>query len=150
MPDHRLSARFGQTGLKLTAPRREVIRLLEKKQSAHLGAEEVHAALRAQGVRINLSSVYRTLNLLVALGLVHRIDLSESHVHFGLEHGTQAHFRCEVCGEVTEVFLAGHTGLAQHLQGLARKHSFELTHSRIEAEGRCKRCASKEKRHRER
>jgi Fe2+ or Zn2+ uptake regulation protein len=150
MCDDSLSARFRQTGLKLTAPRRAVIALLENRRSGHLSAEEIHGTLSAEGVTVNLSSVYRTLNLLVALGLVHRIDLSESHAHFGVEHGEQAHFRCEVCGEVSEVYVAGHADLARRLQGLARKRSFELTRFRVEAEGKCKRCALKEKKQKER
>jgi len=78
---------------------------------------------------------------------VHRIDLSEPHAHFGVEQEKQAHFRCAVCGEVSEVYLAGHADLARRLQGLARKRSFELTRFRVEAEGKCKRCASKERKH---
>jgi hypothetical protein len=43
--------------------------------------------------------------------------------------------------------IAGHADLARRLQGLARKRSFELTRFRVEAEGKCKRCASKERKH---
>lgn len=133
----------------MTGPRRAVIALLENRRGEHLSAEEIHGTLSAEGITVDLSSVYRTVNLLVALGLVHRMDLSESHTHFGVEHGEQAHLRCEVCGEVSEVYVAGHADLARGLQGLARKRSFELTGFRVEAEGKCKRCASKEKKHEE-
>jgi Fe2+ or Zn2+ uptake regulation protein len=149
MSDDSLSARFRQTGLKLTAARRAVMALLENRRGEHLSAEEIHRALRAREVAVNLSSVYRTLNLLVDLGVVHRIDLSESHAHFGVEHKEQAHLRCEACGELSEVCLPGHGSLARRLQELARKQGFELTRFRVEAEGRCKRCASKEKKHKE-
>lgn len=141
MSEDHLIGRFREAGLRLTAPRRAVIALLEDRRAEHLSAEEIHSALSAEGVTSNLSSVYRTLNLLVALGLVHRIDLSESHAHFGVEHEEQAHFRCDVCGEVGEVYLAGHAELARRLQGLARKRGFTLIRFRVEAEGKCKRCA---------
>jgi Fe2+ or Zn2+ uptake regulation protein len=147
--DDGLSVRFRQTGLRLTAARRAVIALLEDSQAEHLSAKEIHGALSAEGVTANLSSVYRILKLLVALGLVHRIDLSESHAHFGVEREKQVHLRCEVCGEVSEVYLPGHIGLVQRLQGLARKRGFELTRFRVEAEGKCKRCAFREKQHQE-
>jgi Fe2+ or Zn2+ uptake regulation protein len=147
--DDSLIDRFRHTGVRLTAPRRAVVALLENRRGEHLSAEEVHGALSAEGVTLNLSSVYRTLNLLVALGLVHRIDLSESHAHFGVEQEKQAHLRCQVCGEVSEVYLAGHVGLARRVQALARKRGFELIRFRVEAEGTCRRCALKDKTHKE-
>jgi Fe2+ or Zn2+ uptake regulation protein len=149
MSDDSLSVRFRQTGLKLTAPRRAVMALLEHRRGQHLSAQEIHDALSAEGVTVNLSSVYRTLNLLMALRLVHRTALSESYSRFGIEHGEQAHLRCEVCGEASEVSLAGPIDVTRCLQELARKRGFELTRFRVEAEGKCRRCASKEKKHKE-
>jgi len=145
MSEDHLIGRLREAGLKLTVPRRAVMALLECRRGEHLSAEEIHDALGADGVTVDLSSVYRTVNLLVALGLVHRIDLSESHTHFGIEYGDQAHFRCEVCGKVSEVHLSGDDDLARRLQGLARKQSFDLIRLRVEAEGRCRHCALKEK-----
>jgi Fe2+ or Zn2+ uptake regulation protein len=141
MSEDDLTRRLREAGLNLTVSRRAVMALLQKRRSEHLSAEEIHGALSAEGVTVNLSSVYRTVNLLVSLGLVHRMDLSESHTHFGVEHGEQAHLRCEVCGEVSEVYLSRDEDLAQRLQEVVRKGSFELIRFRVEAEGRCKRCA---------
>lgn len=144
MSEHRTTDELREAGLKLTAPRRAIIGLLESRRGEHLSAEEIHEAVKAEGVEVNLSSVYRNLNLLVTLGLVHRVDLSESHTHFGIEHGDQAHLRCKTCGQVSEVDLSGPAGPARRLEGLARKLGFQVTHFRVEAEGKCERCAARE------
>jgi len=136
-----LIGRLRKAGLNLTVPRRAVMALLEKRHGEHLSAEEIHGTLSAEGVTVDLSSVYRTLNVLVSLGLVHRMDLLESHTHFGVENGEQAHLRCEMCGEVSEVYLSRDEELAQRVQEVARKRSFELIRFRVEAEGKCRRCA---------
>ena len=145
MCDDTLSARFRQTGLKLTAPRRAVIALLENRRSGHLSAEEIHAALSAEGVTVNLSSVYRTLNLLAGLGLLHRMYLSESHAHFEIEHEEEIHLVCAVCGSVAEPRLLGRSSLKQSLEQLARQHGFKPTRFQVKVEGKCRRCASGEK-----
>lgn len=145
MSDDSLSVRFRQTGLKLTAPRRAVIALLEDRQPQHLSAEEVYQALRAKGVRIHLSSVYRTLNLLAGLGLMHRIFLSDSHAHFEFHHQEEVHLVCAVCGSVAEAPAPAGNSLGHSLRQLAQEHGFQPTCFQVKVEGKCRRCASGEK-----
>jgi Fur family ferric uptake transcriptional regulator len=141
MSDDTLSARFRQTGLKLTAPRRAVIALLGNRPAEHLSAEEVYQALRAQGVSIHLSSVYRTLNLLAGLGLMHRIFLSDAHAHFEFHHQEEVHLVCVVCGNVEEAPAPADDSLGRSLRQLAEKRGFEATRFQVKVEGRCRQCA---------
>lgn len=137
-----VSATLRDAGRRLTSARRAVVELLETRQAEHLSAEEVHRALEARGVDIHLSSVYRTLNLLADLGLVHRIDLSDAHTHFGVEREQDVHLVCTGCGSVRAARLPNGSGLNRSLRRLARKHGFEPGQVQVEVKGRCRRCAS--------
>jgi Fur family ferric uptake transcriptional regulator len=140
-----LSVRFRQTGLKLTAPRRAVLALLGNRPAEHLSAEEVYQALRAQGVSIHLSSVYRTLNLLAGLGLLHRIFLSDAHAHFEFHHQEEVHLVCVVCGNVAEAPAPADDSLGRSLRRLAEKRGFQATRFQVKVEGKCRRCSSGDK-----
>lgn len=145
MSEQHLTGRFRKAGLKLTSARRAVIALLEDRQPQHLSAEEVYQALRAKGVRIHLSSVYRTLNVLAGLGLMHRMFLSDSHAHFEFHHQEEVHLVCAVCGSVTEAPAPADNSLGHSLRRLAQKHGFQPTRFQVKVEGKCRRCASGEK-----
>ena len=60
-------------GRKFTQPRREILGVLERAWQA-LDAPAIHLALRAQGSRVDRASVYRSLAVLEAERLVHRIQ----------------------------------------------------------------------------
>ena len=43
----------------------------------HLSAEEVHEKLVKSSSKVSLATIYRTLRLLVQMGLLHELELSE-------------------------------------------------------------------------
>jgi Fur family ferric uptake transcriptional regulator len=68
---------------------------------AHLSAEQVADVVRRRVPKMNASTVYRTLDLLVAEGLLQRIDLGRDRAYYELarEH-PHHHLVCERCGGV--------------------------------------------------
>jgi Fur family ferric uptake transcriptional regulator len=66
-----------------------------------LTAEEIAAGLREHGRLAGPASVYRALNLLTDLGLVHRAAVGDSPVRYDLvdpERGHHHHLVCDRCG----------------------------------------------------
>jgi Fe2+ or Zn2+ uptake regulation protein len=139
MSDLSLIETLRSTGLKATAPRKAVIRLLEERR-AHLSAEDIHRALVAQGVRIDLSSVYRTLGLLARLGLVRAVGPSERHGHFEVEHDEPLHLVCTQCGSVIEANLPRVAAVQKSVAELAQTNGFALDQFTVEATGICAAC----------
>lgn len=70
----------------------------------HLSAEEVAAALRTRGATVGTATVYRTLDVLVASGLVVERDFGEGFRRFEAARGVpqHEHLLCTVCGKVVE------------------------------------------------
>jgi Fur family ferric uptake transcriptional regulator len=102
----------------------------------HATPDEVHARVADSG--INLSTVYRTLELLEQLGMV-------THTHLG--HGAatyhsatdddHVHLVCRECGHVDEAPPGVVAGVVDQL---ARDHSFEVDVRHIAIFGLCRAC----------
>ena len=72
------------------------------RQSCCRSAQEIHAELQRGDRRVGLASVYRTLDTLAELGLVHRLDVDgiaayEPALPDGEHHH---HVICSTCGRV--------------------------------------------------
>ena len=76
MPDllSRARQKFALHGHKWTGQRREIVAVLDEDQSLHLSAEELHGILQERGQKIGLATVYRTLELMVDMGLIHSFN----------------------------------------------------------------------------
>jgi len=94
---------FEVKGLKLTPLRRAVFREIASSHRA-IGAYEVLEAIARKGERLAPISVYRAIDALVEVGLVHRFESRNAFFacHTGHE-GRQMVLACDVCGRVAEV-----------------------------------------------
>lgn len=70
----------------------------------HMSAEEVARAVRERGRNVGTATVYRTLDVLVASGLVVERDFGEGFRRFEPARDTpqHEHLLCTVCGGVVE------------------------------------------------
>jgi len=96
--------------------------------------------LRGDGFRAPLQ-VYRALEKLIELGLVHRLESLNSfvacaHPH-DHKHGLVAFAICDNCGQVDEFSDAT---VEKRLKGWAADHSFKLEKTTIEMRGTCANC----------
>ena len=90
-------------GLKVTLPRRKILELLERADSRHVTAENLHQKLRIEGEEISLATVYRVLTQFVAAGLVIRHRFESNTGVYELDRGHHHdHMVCIRCGKITE------------------------------------------------
>lgn len=107
-----------------------------------LSAYTILDELRDQGFRAPLQ-VYRALDKLVELGLVHRLESLKSFVACqhplcdGEENEMVLFTICERCGDVDEIVS---NTLASAVKGLAQDIEFSLDNSVIELRGLCAGC----------
>jgi Fur family ferric uptake transcriptional regulator len=88
-------------GHRLTPQRQLVLRVLEEA-GHHLSAEEIGQRVQIVYPGMSLSTVYRTLDLLVRLGLVLEARLGSDRRVYELagETGEHTHLICRSCGAV--------------------------------------------------
>jgi len=95
-----------QKGKRLTPQRLKVLNLFENIGSGnHLSAEEVHGELMALNSKVSLATVYRTLRLLVQMGFLHELELSEGGHRYELysnDFPNHHHLICIRCGRTEE------------------------------------------------
>ena len=123
-------------GRRMTAQRSLLLRIIEEADE-HLDAEAIHRRARERGLHISLSTVYRTLKVLTAMGMLRELHFDEEHHHFERALGEHYHLCCLKCGEVTEYWPAD--GGAR-LHQMAERCAFEIVTARLELQGLCKRC----------
>ncbi|MGQ4274432.1 Fur family transcriptional regulator [Terrihabitans sp. B22-R8] len=107
-----------------------------------LGAYALLDRLRDQGFRAPLQ-VYRALDKLIELGLVHRLEsvnsfvaCAHSHDH-GTCHGPMAFAICDRCGRVDEF---SDPVVNERLRDYSKGHSFKAEKTIIELHGTCATC----------
>ena len=64
-------------GIRPTAQRLAVYRLLQSSADSHVTPQEAFDRVRAQGLRLTLGTIYNVLNEFTRAGLLRRIDLGE-------------------------------------------------------------------------
>jgi Fe2+ or Zn2+ uptake regulation protein len=125
-------------GIQVTAQRLAVFRAVSGEP--HTTADAVADAVRAEIGAISLQSVYDALNVLVAEGLIRRIQPAGSPARFEDRVGdNHHHLICRICGRVVDVDCA--TGSAPCLTA-ADDSGYEIDEAEVAYWGRCPECVA--------
>jgi Fe2+ or Zn2+ uptake regulation protein len=100
-PDE-LTALFRARGLRVTAQRQCIFRLLEGN-AAHPTAEWVYQRARAEQPTMSLKTVYETLRELAQLGEIQMLDLGTGSARFDPNVGDHQHLVCQQCGRTRDI-----------------------------------------------
>ena len=124
---------------KLTKNQALVLNVLTKA-SQPLGAYAILAELRSYGFKAPLT-VYRALDQLTGMGLVHKLESLNSWTSCcGDHHANPPVFEiCNDCGNVTEHF---DKELLKNLSNVSERSGFIPDRSIIEIHGRCDDCGT--------
>ena len=130
--------RLRKSGLRLT-PQREMVLSVMHQIEGVATAEEIHTRVQALSSAVDISTVYRTLDLLKEFDLVACIDSSEQQHQYELVgvHGPHLHLFCRSCGKIIGVELAEARSLTTYLQEV---HGFEAELSDVTIPGLCGDC----------
>jgi Fur family ferric uptake transcriptional regulator len=126
-------------GYRLTPQRQLVLEAVDALD--HATPDDILTEVRRTASGVNISTVYRTLELLEELGLV-------SHAHLG--HGAPTyhladrhhhmHLVCRDCGSVTETDTAVAAPLVERLR---EEHGFDTDMKHFAIFGRCAGCTAR-------
>ncbi|MFI5958191.1 Fur family transcriptional regulator [Cryptosporangium sp. NPDC051539] len=100
-------------GLRMTVQRQLVMEAVEKL--GHATSEQVHAEVTKTATGLNLTTVYRTLELLEEIGLVRHTHLMDTATTYHLAADQHIHLVCRNCRTVSEAPTALLTDLATRL-----------------------------------
>ncbi len=131
----RILDRIRAAGGRVTGPRRQLVTALVAADD-HVTAEDLAVAVGEP----HLSTVYRTLDALEALGVVDHVHLGHGRAVYHLaDEAAHQHLVCERCGGVTEVPDRLFASMARKLQA---DYGFRMRPNHFAVLGRCAACQS--------
>ena len=133
-----LARRLKELGYRITPQRMMVVAAIDESDD-HISAEEIYSQIRAKYPQVNISTVYRTLELLKSMGLVMETDLGEGRVRYhSADKGRHHHLVCRNCGAIIDL----KDGLLYPLRdALDQEYGFEADLKHLAIFGCCRNCA---------
>lgn len=132
-------AELRRAGLRTGVARNTVIDYLASRDCC-VSAQELHDGLRAEGHSIGIASVYRVLDQLTELRLVHRVDLSDGVARFEPALPDGEHHHHLVCGSCGKVEPFDDAPLERALTRVAGDRGYELDQHDVVLHGSCGDC----------
>jgi Fur family ferric uptake transcriptional regulator len=133
-------SKLQQSNYKITPQRQVILKTLVKQNSEHLSAEELYLLVKKDYPDIGLATVYRTLDLLVEINILKKIDLGDNRTRYELnQYDTHYHHHmiCLSCGRVQEF---DHDLLETLEKLLTQKTGFQIIDHQLIFFGYCSRC----------
>jgi Fur family ferric uptake transcriptional regulator len=131
---------LSRAGHRSGGAREEVLALLGR-QRCLLSAQEIHEQLRATGRSVGLASVYRALELLANLKLVHRVDVDGTACYEPADPSGEHHHHaiCDRCGKLA-VF--EDPELERVLDVVGSRLGYDVGEHDVVLRGACPECAA--------
>jgi len=128
---------LNKQGYRLTPQRLMVVSAIEESED-HISAEEIYSQVVARYPNVNISTVYRTLELLKRLSLVTETDLGGGRVRYHpADKGHHHHLICQECGAMIDL---DESLLEPLKKALLREHDFIADLRHLAIHGRCVKC----------
>ncbi len=143
---HKWRHRFQAHVSRWTVPREVTLDLLSRT-SKHMSVKEIYASLYKMYPGIGLTTVYRTLDLLVRAGFINRFPSGDGQNRYEFKSNKKKehhhHLVCIKCGKIIDYsdFVDEELELVKKTEDiLAKKHSFNVLGHNIEFYGLCEKC----------
>ena len=130
---------------KLTPQREATVRVLLENEQDHLSAEDVFLLVKEKAPDIGLATVYRTLELLLELKIVDKINFGDGVFRYDLRKDGVVHFHhhlvCMRCGAVREI----EEDLLSDVEEIVESdYGFKIKDHRLTFHGICSKCQEQE------
>ena len=133
-----LIAALRSAGQRVTVARRVVCEVLAVDHHRHLTIAELHRLAEARaGSGIDISTIYRTVDVLERAGLVHHVHLGPGPAVLHIsDHAEHHHLTCHECGRTVDVPIEELEALTRDI---GRRHGFRIDSAHFALVGRCER-----------
>ncbi len=132
-----ISSKLRRRGYRLTPQRMMILEAVEAADG-HISADEIYARVCDRYPHLNISTVYRTFELLKELGLVTETDMGDGRVRYhSIRKGHHHHLVCQNCGCIIDLDEAV---LLPLKDALFRDYGFDADLKHLAIFGRCSKC----------
>jgi len=132
-----ITSKLSDQGYRLTPQRMMILSAIENSDD-HISAEEIYAQVVTKYPYVNISTVYRTLELIKELGLVTETNLGEGRVRYHpADKGRHHHLVCQECGTIIDL---NESVLSSLKSALLKEYKFNADLRHLAIFGRCAKC----------
>ena len=143
----RMEGHFRSKGYRFTVPRQIILEILEENED-YVSAEDLYMQVHERHPGIGLATVYRTLQLLVEIGVVTRIETGEGKARFRLAAASERRRRevliCTNCFRTFPVSTLpdAQGALVEKIENdIQDRNKFEVRQAVLQFYGICEECA---------
>lgn len=123
------------------SPQRVAIMDYLQCHRTHPTVDNVYAALHPNMPTLSKTTVYNILKLFEEKSAILVLNLDEKNLHFDADISTHAHFLCQECGKVFDIFLDEES--LQHVIELSKNPNlkpYTISNTQISYKGICPEC----------
>lgn len=132
------AGRLREQGFRITPQRQLVLQSVNSLE--HGTPEEILIEVQRTASGVNLSTVYRTLEVLESVGLITHTHIGHgSPVYHSKEQAPHIHLVCDSCAEVMSIPAAA---ASEFVADLEETYGFEPAMTHMAVTGLCKSCSS--------
>jgi Fur family ferric uptake transcriptional regulator len=132
-----MARELSQKGLRMTPQRLMIVAAVENSTN-HISAEEIYEQVIEKYPNVNISTVYRTLDMLAEMSLVTKTDLGDGRVRYHpADKGHHHHLVCRECGAIIDLDEKALAGLQETL---LRDYNFIADLRHLGISGKCVKC----------
>ena len=130
-------SKLSRRGYRLTPQRMMILEAVEAADD-HISADEIYTRVCDRYPHLNISTVYRTLELLKELGLATETDMGDGRVRYhSIRKGHHHHLVCQNCGNIIDL---DESVLLPLRDTLSRDYGFNADLKHLAIFGQCKNC----------
>jgi len=138
MEKKRIINKITEAGLKKTKYRVNILYLLEKANTL-LSAQDIHELLIKNKIKVNLSTVYRTLDKLTENDIINKVELEQEKQSL-YEYNRDEHHHFIICKNCNKIETIYNCPLHDYEEQVMKESGFQITGHKIEFYGYCKEC----------
>jgi Fur family ferric uptake transcriptional regulator len=137
--DTTLRRTLHQRGMRMTPQRQLVLDAVRALQ--HATPEQICEHVQRRAPAVNITTIYRTLDLLEGLDLVRHTHLGHGAPSYSTQAHEHVHLVCHRCGVVTEIPTEE---LIELTERLLHRFRFVVDPSHLALSGRCGHCTDQD------
>ncbi|MFC1501361.1 Fur family transcriptional regulator [Elusimicrobiota bacterium] len=142
--------KFQNAGYRFTLPRQTILNVLEKSDT-HLSVENILEEVQKECKEcdgVNLTTIYRNLEVLIELGIVSKYDFGDGRARYELtqhinKKHNHKHLVCTVCGRIIDCRDFLEEERKKESEQIKKKYSFNIQEEIHQFRGICSNCRKK-------
>ena len=125
-----------ENNIKITMARKNILEIILCSKEA-INANLIYAQLKEKDIKIDLSTVYRTLDLLESKRILNKFDLGNNMYNYTISNNAHKHIiQCDLCHKKIVIDCP----IPQIEEQIKARTGITLTESHVHLKGICKEC----------